>query len=425
MGKHAKIKNAENGDSNRNVFEWLKIAGLVAAILVLLGTVGALALLASVSSRIKPVDPEKVRQETAPSKPLAPQNILLLGSDTRGEKHARSDTIIIAHIDTRHKRVTLVSIPRDMRVNIPGHGLDKINAAMFYGGPPLTIKTVRQFTGLPINHYAQVDFNGFKELVNALGGVWIRVEKDIDDPEAGPPIKAGYQHLFGKTALAYCRTRKSANGDYDRIAHQQKFFAALLEQSNRFQTIFRIPELINIFAENVETDMTLGEMSQLAVHMRSIKRKDMEGVTLPGNGQRLSDGLWYELPIMDKITPILARVKKNLPVKQSLESTATAGKKPKPAKPVLPRDITIEVKNGGGPSGSAAQLGRKLNALGYMVSGVGNAKRSDYATTQVVYRDNKAKAAKVESVVGKGQVVAGNGQYKMTTDVLVIVGQDY
>ncbi len=136
MGKHIKKADAGDGDKKARIKKWLKIAGMTAAVLVLVGVVTALAVFAYVSKSIHPTDAEteKVRQEVNQTKPLAPQNILLLGSDTRGEKRARSDTIIIAHIDTINKRASLISIPRDARVEIPGYGKDKINAAMFLGG---------------------------------------------------------------------------------------------------------------------------------------------------------------------------------------------------------------------------------------------------------------------------------------------------
>lgn len=421
MGKHARAHNADTGDRRTQILKWLKVTGLVVLVLLLLGTVGALALLARVSSQIQQdVDPA-TRREITETRPLAPQNILLLGSDSRGEKHARSDTMIVVHLDTRHKRIQMLSIPRDMRVEIPGYGKDKINAAMFHGGPSLTIKTVRQLTGLPIHHYAEVDFEGFKELVNAVGGVWIKVEKRIDDPKAGPPVEAGWQRLYGKTALAYVRSRKDIKGDYARIKRQQQFFAALIAQSKRFQTIFRIPQLVNIFADNTETDMTLSELTQLAMHMRSVKKGNVEGVTLPADDEMIN-GVWYSIPRADEIRTVCARVKKNLPLTSGSDLASQVSGTPKPIKP---RDVSVEVMNGGGPTGAASQFGRRLNGLGYIVVAVGNAQRGDYSTTQVVYRDNRAKAAKIVSVLGKGELVAANGEYRMKGDVLVILGEDY
>ncbi|RJQ52730.1 MAG: LytR family transcriptional regulator [Actinobacteria bacterium] len=423
MGKHVKKSDAEDGDRRAKILKRLKILGLTLLILVLVGTVAALAVFAYIGNKITPEDKEigEIRQEVAARKPLEPQNILLLGSDTRGEKRARSDTIIIAHIDTVHRRAILLSIPRDTRVDIPGYGKDKINASTFYGGPSLTIKTVKELTGLPIHHFVEVDFKGFTQLVTAIGGVWINVEKKIDDPRAGSVVlEPGYQRLYGKAALTYVRTRKDAQGDYGRIKRQQKFFAALLDQSNRFQTLFRIPQLVNIFAANTKTDMTLGELAQLAYNMKSIKRKDMEGATLPVYDKMINGG-WYAIPKEEEIAAICEKIRRNQQLGSSDVPTDTAGQ----PGPVLPKDITIEVKNGGGPSGAAAQLGRKLNAAGFVVTAVGNAQRRDYQETQVVYRDNRAKAVKVEQTVGKGALISSRGRYRMTADVLVILGMDY
>ncbi len=425
MGKHAKTTdNADSGDRKTRILKWLKITGIVAVIILLLGSVSALALVWWVSNQIHQDVPDVVREQITPSRPLAPQNILLLGSDTRGEKHARSDTIIIAHIDTTHKRVTMISIPRDMRVDIPGYGKEKINTAMFLGGPSLTIKTIKKLTHLPINHYAEVDFKGFVGLVNAVGGVWIRVDKRIDDPKAGSVVlHPGYQRLYGKAALTFVRTRKDVTGDYARMKRQQKFFAALLKQSDRYQTLFRIPQLINIFAENTETDMTLGEMLSLGNHMRSMNKANMEGVTLPSDDTMI-DGVWYAIPRTREIAALCAKVRKNQWLTKPSKATTTTASRVS-AKPIRAGDVTVEIKNGGGPKGSAKQLGRTLEQLGYKVTDVGNAKRADYANTQIVYRDNRAKGAKVEGAVGKGELVAANGDYRMSTDVLVIVGEDY
>jgi LCP family protein required for cell wall assembly len=117
----------------------------------------------------------------------------------------------VARIDPKNKKIAMISIPRDSRVQIPGKRINKINAAAVYGGPSLVIKTVKELTGLPISHYANLKFNGFRDVVDAIGGVWIDVPKDIYDTQASAygkkyaSVKKGYQKLDGRHALTFVR----------------------------------------------------------------------------------------------------------------------------------------------------------------------------------------------------------------------------
>jgi LCP family protein required for cell wall assembly len=172
-------------------------------------------------------------------------NWLLVGADSRAglsdaEKKAlatgsaagsRTDTIMLVH--TGSAGTTLISLPRDSYVPIPGHGRNKLNAAFSLGGAPLLTRTVEEATGLRIDHFAQIGFGGFANMVNAVGGVRLCVDKPIDDPKAGLNLAAGCQKLDGAQALGYVRTRATANADLDRVQHQRTFLAALVSQSAR------------------------------------------------------------------------------------------------------------------------------------------------------------------------------------------------
>lgn len=240
-----------------------------------------------------------------------PINILLLGSDARTKKkNARSDTIIILRIIPKSKKVVLFSIPRDMRVKIPGRGYNKINAANALGGPELAIRTVENFTGLPIHHYAQVNFSGFQRIVDALGGVRINVEEPLIDRPTKFGIPAGKHLMDGELALNYVRFRHNPKGDFGRIERQQKFLKALVEQSTQLSSLFKLPYLINIFAQNAQTDMTMGEMLGLANFLKSVDRKNLEMVMLPGEVKRIG-GLSYVIPDEQEIKEILGRIKKS------------------------------------------------------------------------------------------------------------------
>ncbi|MDO4611119.1 LCP family protein [Corynebacterium sp.] len=169
-------------------------------------------------------------------------NWLIIGSDSRAglseEENAalnaggaiegqRTDTIMIAHLPVVGKP-TLVSIPRDSYVEIPGYGMDKINAAFAYGGAPLLVETVEKSTGVRIDHYAEVGLGGFAHIVDGVGGITLCPDQAIDDPLAGINIHAGCQKFDGRTALGYVRTRATAQGDLDRVERQREFMGALM-----------------------------------------------------------------------------------------------------------------------------------------------------------------------------------------------------
>jgi LCP family protein required for cell wall assembly len=174
-------------------------------------------------------------------------NWLVVGSDSRQGLTAqqqqdlatggdvgssRTDTILLVHLAALGSNTppTMVSIPRDSYVSIPGHGKDKINAAFAIGGAPLLTQTVEQATGLRLDHYAEIGFSGFAGLVDALGGITICPTTPINDPLAGIDLPAGCQRLDGRAALGYVRTRDTPRADLDRMANQRQFLSALLHR---------------------------------------------------------------------------------------------------------------------------------------------------------------------------------------------------
>jgi LCP family protein required for cell wall assembly len=173
---------------------------------------------------------------------------LLVGSDSRGdltpEQQAelttggdmgagRTDTILLVHLPAigSSTPTTMVSIPRDSYVPIPGYGEDKINAAFTFGGAPLLAQTVEQATGLRLDHYAEIGFEGFAVMVDAVGGVTMCPPEPISDPLAGIDLPAGCQKLDGRNALGFVRTRATPRADLDRMIHQREFMSALLHRA--------------------------------------------------------------------------------------------------------------------------------------------------------------------------------------------------
>lgn len=233
-------------------------------------------------------------------------NVLLLALDARpGEQTGRTDTMILASIDRQDKKIYLLSIPRDTRVRISGYGMDKINAAHMHGGVELAQKTVAELLGIPVDYYIKTDFNGFREIVDTLGGVEINVEKNMyhneGDPEDLINLKKGVQKLEGKQALQYVRFRSDELGDISRTQRQQKFLQALAKEALQVNTVWKLPALVPQLAKAVETNLGIGEMISLATVAKEWKPENIISHTLPGNFMDMNGfSYWYVDPVKAK-----------------------------------------------------------------------------------------------------------------------------
>ncbi len=197
-----------------------------------------------------------------------PQTIAILGSDVRTGGGAsagdpgRSDTTMLLRLDPDSGQIAMLSIPRDLKVEIPGYGTDKFNAAFSYGGPQLTLKTIKSVTGLDINHVINVDFQGFAEVVDAIGCVFVDVDRDYfnDNSQGGDgyatiDIDAGYQKLCGPDALEYARYRHT-DSDLARASRQQDLVSEVRNRLNISEFIKRRSELIKAFTDNTKSDIS-------------------------------------------------------------------------------------------------------------------------------------------------------------------------
>lgn len=254
------------------------LAGLVAVVLVLAFVVALWA-----DAKLNRVDATPATQVAN----TAGTNWLLVGSDSRqglSEEDVarlgtggdigvgRTDTIMVLHLP-RSGEPTLLSIPRDSYVNIPGWGMDKINAAFTVGGPELLAQTVEESTGLRVDHYAEIGMGGLANMVDAIGGVEMCPSEPIQDPLANLDIQAGCQEFDGATALGYVRTRATAMGDLDRVVRQREFFSALLSTATSPGTLLNPFRVFPMIGDAVGT-FTVGEgdhvwhLGRLALAMR-------------------------------------------------------------------------------------------------------------------------------------------------------------
>ena len=252
---------------------WKKL--LIGAALVIFASAAATAVAAfhEVDKVVEALDesPELQLTGLADTDPGEPQTLMILGSDRRpknnveGGSGARSDTILLVRLNPDKDATAMMSLPRDLKVQIPGHGTDKINAAYELGGPRLTLKTVKQLTGLSINHVINVSFGGFWRAVNAIGCVYVDVDRRYfnDNPLYAPiDVQPGYQRLCARKALQYVRFRHEDN-DLVRSARQQDFLRQTKQQVNYTDLIEKRDRLVKIFGRNTTTDKGLHSRSEV------------------------------------------------------------------------------------------------------------------------------------------------------------------
>ena len=221
-------------------------------------------------------------------------NVLLLGDDARrGEGGARTDAVMLVSVDPKNKQVSIMSIPRDTRVNIPGHGRDKLNHASAYGGPELTASAVSQLLGIEIKDYVLINFAGFKSIVDILGGLEYDVERDMyhydptDSFAYNINLKKGPQLLDGDKALQYVRFRSYPTGDIARTEYQQRFMVALAKELLQPSSITKLPKLIPEINRHVKTNLSVNDMLKLAAAASYLEADKIVSVTLPGRNMSI------------------------------------------------------------------------------------------------------------------------------------------
>lgn len=341
----------------------------------------------------------------------AANSVLLLGVDANYSRkgqpvmaNTRTDTIILAYIQPWKRRVDMLSVPRDTKVAIPGYGMQKINAAHVYGGPQLAREMVREVTGIMPKHYLRINFNGFKEIVDALGGVEIEVEKALhyDDNAANLHIhlQPGVQRLNGTEAMGYVRFRHDALGDLGRIPRQQKFLRALVKQVLRPASLVKLPKVISIIKQNTDTDLSTFELVSLAVWGTIIGPNNVYSWTMPGT----TDGAGNVVVSPREMAKLRAQITGN----------------GQPAK----EDVKIVVLNGCGIPGIAGKTAAMLKSNGYREVTAADADRKDYPQTVVYYKDNSLKNhAKAIAKMLRGSVKTAE-QPSAPSDITIILGLD-
>lgn len=273
----------------------------VATVISVLAAVAGWLFLRNVDEGLKRTDVFAAVGGKRPPKPVeGALNVLLLGSDSRDPEAStqaggewRTDTIVLTHIPSSHDRAYLISIPRDTWVRVPASGstaagMAKINSAFARGGAPLMVQTVEEFTGVRIDHLVLIDFGGFVQVTDALGGVDMHVDQTIKSIH--PPYRTfhqGERHFTGEEALDYLRQRyQFADGDFTRIRHQQAYLKALLDKAVALGTLANLPSF-GEFVTSVANAMTVDEDFSLVDTLwqfRGLRSDDLEFLTTPVTG---------------------------------------------------------------------------------------------------------------------------------------------
>lgn len=397
---------------------------------------------------------------TQPGGPRIPQGtqftqrvtVLVLGIDQRQNERGpwRTDTMILLSADPRTQTAAMLSIPRDLWVEIPGirdtEGnpvIERINTANVFGdirdypggGPALAMRTVEYNLGVPVDYYVMVNFTAFENLIDTIGGIDVVVPQDIYDPTYPDgangyepfSIKAGPQHLDGRTALKYARTRHTPGSDFDRARRQQQVILAIRDKVLRFEMLptllMRAPELYANFRDSVKTNLTLEQAIGLVQLAQSIPQ------------ERIRSGIIDQNYTSDYVTPkgeqvLIPQREKISELIDSLfnaEVAPPAAGTPDEQAQIAAERATIAVRNGGAEAGMAGQVKDYLEKRGFKVVEAGNADRFDYAHTQIIDYAGKPYTTRALAQlfnVPQGAILSG-ADPNYPVNIVIILGRDF
>lgn len=370
-------------------------------------------------------------------------NILLLGIDQRDNEADkgpwRTDTMILVSIDPNTNSASMLSIPRDLWVTIPGFGENRINVAHYLGdaydypggGPALAKKTVWYALGVPVHYYVRINFTGFVKIIDAMGGLTINVEKPIHDDKYPDnnfgtfvlDIPAGLQHMDGERALQYARSRHGSS-DYDRMARQQQVLLAIRDKALSLDIpLSQIPTILATLGDSIKTDLTLEEILALAETAKKIDRANIRYAVLDRSMTTTvvtAKGAMVEVPDWDKVRQLV----------NDLFPAPSPSTAPSPSlvkAQLAAEDARIIVQNGTLAVDLAQSVSAALREQGFAVMRYENAKRFDYAETLlIVYADKPYTTQSLAAALGiKAENILNRQGESTEADLVVILGRDY
>jgi LCP family protein required for cell wall assembly len=406
-------------------FTW-GLAGLIVAVVV-----GGYVFLDDTLSAAAPKTEagKKALLQLEPVKRGDPINVLLIGSDIRPQAgdatdRSNSDSLILLRVDTRRGSISMLSFPRDLYVDIPGMGRNRINVAFSAGGAELTMKTIKQLTGEDINQFVILDFQGFERLVDKVGGVYIDVDRRYfnDNAGRGPTssyeaidLQAGYQRLNGPDALDYVRYRHT-DDDFARIARQQRFLSEVKRQTKKLGNLRSLTDLRDIFVDNIVTSIdNPRDFISLLNAALSTEDDQIARISIKGTPTTLGSGASV---VMADATDIANAV-------QAWRDPTFEGDPAEKAPD--PSTVDVAVLNGSGRPFDGQKMVDALRAKRYAARVAGNADSFGYASSAVYYApDFRPSARRIAAMLGPGATTAPLSEAESkNAEVVVITGADF
>ncbi len=371
--------------------------------------------------------------------------MLIMGLDFRdweANEVPRTDTMILFSVDPVSKTAGMISVPRDMWVNIPGMGYNKINTAYRWGevynmpggGPGLAMETVEDFLGVPVNYYAQIDFMAFVRFIDELGGLDMHIREEITVDPIGPgntrTLEPGVQTLDGATALAYARMRYTEGGDFDRSSRQMEVIMALRDQILNFNQlpmlISKAPKLYQELSSGIRTNLTLDQVIQLALLAAKIDRNDIkQGIIGPPKQVEFAtnpeDGQAILIPVPDQISILRDEVfATGGPVgPEAVESGD-------PTELMKAEGARVVIKNGTATAGLASKTSEILRGDGLNIIGEENA---DQAVASTTIYDYSGKPYTIKYLIAKLNVpnsrIVNRFDPTAQMDIELVLGDDW
>lgn len=392
-------------------------------------------------------------EERPAETPRDARNILIVGSDSRGDLAAgegtqgrgddfvtgqRSDTVILAHLYGDSDKAQLISFPRDSWVTVPAHTSSqsgefveeqeaKLNWAFEEGGPSLLIRTVEELSGLRVDNYVQIDFDGFQSMVNTLGGVEVCLSEPAKEKDSGIDLEAGRQTVKGPQALAFVRQRKGLpNGDIDRIGRQQQFIGAIVRKTLSAGTLlnpFKLNSVLNVATDalQVDDDTSIDDLRDLAVRFRTFTAGGVIFSTVPiaevnGYRERQSVVLLDEAKMQEQFALLRRDVAPDTPEAAEAEPVA---------EPLLvaPESIRVRVANGAGVAGLGRRAYDELATVGFQLVDTPDNRGDQAVQTTVYHGPDRADSARTVAAAMPGSRTELDPA--LTGTVEVVVGSSY
>jgi LCP family protein required for cell wall assembly len=411
------------------------MASGVMSVLILLVSGGAWGLTSYINGHLG-----RVNAGTSGTPDSGPLNIVVAGLDERtgltprqqamlhvgsNQGELDTDTLMLVHVSANHRSVRVVSLPRDSWVNIPGHGMNKINSALQFGGPQLMVQTVEQLTGLTVNDYVEVNFLGFVKVIDALGGVNICLPYAVDDPYSGLHISAGEHHVNGITALEFARDRHSfPTSDLARIQDQQQLISTALTEgisSGILANPVRLERFLSSVSAAIKVDQGFN-VARLADEMRGISADDVTFTTVPLSNTNYTTPAGESAVLWN--ASAAAALFNELKTDQAPATRAPAAHgRTKPAAHGLSRSkVSLDIYNGTLISGLSADTGTQMAALGFRVHRSGlDWTSQDLTQTVIQYPAGQKTAAQLVGKVIPGSTLQ---QVNGLPTVRILLGQN-